>query len=217
MLKETVVIGTTENSTFGVNKGKICTVLDIFFCNGEGHYILLDEAGNIFESPDIFWNEFHQIDVVISDETNSSDKPGYDVDVYDTEDEDGQKGDRREDLTRCGFSSIAEAEAYIGELAKSYKVNRLDQKPSENKTPSYKDFLLFCKLVQEENGFTFEDGKLKKELPLYIYKATHRDEYNYKSSVYIRYNTVTKQIDWEVECEEAYDELSNLYVKSFLK
>lgn len=67
-----------------------------------------------------------ELDVFISDETQSEERPGYDVDVYDTFDEDGGKGDRREDLTKTGFPTIEDAEAYIKELEKTYKVNRLN-------------------------------------------------------------------------------------------
>lgn len=68
-----------------------------------------------------------ELDVQLTDESTSSEKPGYDVDVWDTYDERGDKGDRNEILTVVGFNTKEEAEAYIAELAKRYIIHRLDK------------------------------------------------------------------------------------------
>lgn len=51
-----IVVGTTDNPLFNVNKGKECVVIKFFWYNDEGWYKLKDvKDGKIFESPDIFW------------------------------------------------------------------------------------------------------------------------------------------------------------------
>jgi hypothetical protein len=68
-----------------------------------------------------------ELDVQITDETTASEQRGYDVDVWDTYDAYGNKGDRNENLTVVGFTSKEDAEVYIAQLAKGYAIHRLDK------------------------------------------------------------------------------------------
>ena len=53
---EKIVVGVDDNSLFNVSKGKKCKIIKSFWENGEGWYKLKDiQNGEIFESPDIFW------------------------------------------------------------------------------------------------------------------------------------------------------------------
>ena len=45
------------------------------------------------------------------------------------------------------------------------------------------DFIMFCKMFEEANGFEYDDNNLTETETGYKYMATFRDEYNYKISV----------------------------------
>lgn len=87
------------------------------------------------------------IEVVISDETNSEDNPGWDVDVYEKD------GDRWEDLTRCGLPNLLFVNSYIDKLREKYNIILLNQ----TLVPMF--FIKDCWAVKDKHfgyGDTFE-------------------------------------------------------------
>lgn len=55
--KPVFVVGNTDSALFNVATGKRCQKLRGYWFNGEGWYQLRDAAGNVFNSPDIFWDK----------------------------------------------------------------------------------------------------------------------------------------------------------------
>lgn len=55
--KSVVVVANRTNLFFEAKKGKECKLLKSLWRGGEGWYLLEDEDGKQFESPDIFWTE----------------------------------------------------------------------------------------------------------------------------------------------------------------
>lgn len=67
----------------------------------------------------------NKLEIIIIDESTSSENPGFDVDVFSYSEEESD-WERDESLTKNGFPTKEEANMYVQELKNNYDITVLD-------------------------------------------------------------------------------------------